>query len=55
MNEACISELSWKLKCREEALWCQILKQKYKRKGINGNVLEVKPYDLSFLKHMAKD
>lgn len=32
MNEARVSKLSWKLKCGDEALWCQILKKKIQQK-----------------------
>lgn len=52
MNEACITKLGWKLKCGDKALWCQILKSKYKRKEIVGNVMEVKQYDSSMWKNI---
>lgn len=55
MNEAFLSKLSWKLQSRKEVFWCNLLKDKYYRKGIAGNILEVKAYDSSLWKNLAKE
>ncbi|KAI5393641.1 hypothetical protein KIW84_060678 [Lathyrus oleraceus] len=55
MNEACLSKRSWKLQSGEEAFWCKLLKKKYNKNGIKGNTKEVKAYDSSLWKNLAKE
>lgn len=55
MNEACLSKRSWKLQSGEEAFCCKLLREKYNKKGIKGNTKEVKAYDSSLWKNLAKE
>lgn len=55
MNEVYVTKIRWKLKYGETDFWCQILKNKYKRKELVGNVTKVKKYNSSPWTYIAKN
>lgn len=53
MNKACLAKLCWKFFTEDKALWCSVIRVKYKRKYVGDGMGEAKFYDLNLWKSLV--